>query len=224
MDIVTDEFGNFGRRISVDMGTPIKIELHGIELPLQSSIVGLENEKYLILKAPEPFNRIEHKLFPGNEMIVRYLSDGTVYAFQTKMIATIAKPVPLVFIEYPKIIQHHDLREQKRVSCHIPTRVIIGESENIGCIVDIAKAGCRCIVQRGKNPYLNPYDLDDPITLKCIFPGSKDMITVPGTVKNVKKTKRDIDLGVAFDVEMPLDSQKLIAWFISTIEDFAPRP
>jgi c-di-GMP-binding flagellar brake protein YcgR len=221
MDISNDNIDNLGTRISVEIGTPVKVELEDIEIPMQSSIVGLENDKYIIIKAPEPFKRIKHKLYTGNEMIVRYISGGTVYAFQTKVMETILKPIPLLFIEYPRIIQRHDLREQKRTNCHMPTRIIVGETENIGCIVDMAKFGCRCIVQASKNSKLIKYDLENQITMKSIFPGSKDIVCISGVIKNVKRTKAEYDLGILFTKETPVESQKIISWFISTIEEFA---
>jgi len=218
MAILQDDLSNMGRRISVEIGVPVKVELEGIEIPLQSVIVGLETDRYIIIKAPEPFQRVEHKFFKGNELIVRYISNGTVYAFQTKLMESITKPLALLFIEYPRIIQHHELREQRRLSCHVPARVILGEVENIGCILDLAVSGCRCLIQASKNPGFIPCDLDSSLTLKCIFPGSREMVTLNGTIKNLKRTKKEIDLGINFDSNLPSESKKILAWFLSAID------
>lgn len=220
MNVHYDRIDSLGQRISVEMGTPIKLEVTDIELPLQSSIVGLENEKYIIIKAPEPFKRFQHKLYAGNEVIVRYISNGTVFAFQTKLIETITTPIPLLFIEYPKIIQHHELRDQKRINCQIPARLRSHELENVGCIVDMAPTGCRCIIQSKKNSPLIKFDLEDKVIMRCIFPGSPNLISIPGIVKNVKRTTQEYDLGVYFSRDISFESQKIIAWFISTIEKF----
>jgi len=88
MNIHEDSLSAMGKRVAVELGTKIKLEFEGVEIPLQSSMIGLEHDNYIILKTPEPFQRIEHKIFPGSELIVRYLSSGTVYAFQTRIIAT----------------------------------------------------------------------------------------------------------------------------------------
>lgn len=220
MDLKYDRIGNLGQRISVEIGTAVKIEVQDIELPLQSSIVGLENEKYIIIKAPEPFKRIQHKLYSGNELIVRYISNGTVFAFQSKIIETITSPLPLLFINYPQIIQHYELRDQKRINCQIPARVVVNEIENVGCIIDMASSGCRCIIQSKKNPAQIKFDLEDKIILKCIFPGSKELIGLSGIVKNVKRTSQEYDLGICFSNDISFDSQKVLAWFVATIEKF----
>jgi len=221
MDIRTDDIINLGRRISAELGTTIKIELEDIELPLQSSIVGMENERYIIIKAPEPFQRIRHKLYPGNEMIVRYISDGTVFAFQTRMIETIVKPIPLIFVEYPKIIQHYELRNQKRVPCHLPTRVIFEDQENIGCIVDMARTGCRLLIQAEKNPKLTKFDLENEVILESIFPGSKEVVSLDGVVKNIKRTRKEVDLGILFHGDTSDENQKTLNWFLASIDGFS---
>lgn len=218
MELHNDDIANLGRRIAVEIGTPVKVEIEGIELPLQSSIVGLEASKYIIIKTPEPLNRIEHKLFKGTGLIIRYINDGTVYAFQCNIMEIITKPLSLLFVEYPKIIQRHDLREQRRVNCHIPVQISSNSKENIGCIVDIAVSGCRCIVKGDKNPDLISCDLDAPLSLKCIIPGNKDVTTLRGKIKNLKRTRREIDIGINFDADLSKDSKKIIYWFLSTID------
>lgn len=219
MDNLPDDIANFNKRIAVEIGTPVKVELEGIEIPLQSTIVGLETNNYIIIKAPEPLPRVEHKLYKGNTLIVRYISDGTVFAFQTKLMEVINKPLALLFLEYPRIIQHHELRVQKRLPCHIPVQVILGNSENRGCILDLAINGCRCLLRSSKNPAgLVPCELENKLTLKCIIPGSKDLITLTGKIKNLKRTRKEIDLGINFDAKLPSETRKLLAWFLSTID------
>ena len=223
MDILPDDIANLGNRIAVEIGIPVKIELEGIEFALQSTIVGLETNKYLIIKAPEPFLRVEHKLYKGNDLVVRYISDGTVYAFQTRVLEIILKPLPLLFLEYPRIIQHHDLRVQKRLNCHIPVRVVLADQENIGCILDLAISGCRCLIRAAKNTTLLPCDLDNRLDLKCIIPGSKEVIKLTGIVKNLKRTRKEIDLGINFDPPPTSENRKILAWFLSTIDGLSFR-
>ena len=219
MDNLPDDIANFNKSIAVEIGTPVKVELEGIEIPLQSTIVGLENNSYIIIKAPEPLPRVEHKLFKGNNLIVRYISNGTVYAFQTGILEIISKPLALLFLEYPRIIQHHELRVQKRLLCHIPVQVILDNSENRGCILDLAVNGCRCLIRSSKNPSgLLPCDLDNRLALKCIIPGSKDQITLTGKIKNLKRTRKELDIGINFDAKLPSETRKLLAWFLSTID------
>jgi len=224
MVLPDDTLANLGNRIAVDIGTPVRVELEGIEIPVQSSIVGLEANKYIIIKTPEPLNRIEHKLFKGAGLLIRYIANGTVFAFQSTVIETITKPLSLLFVEYPRIIQRHDLREQQRMSCHIPMRINSDTEENIGCILDIAVSGCRCLLKAAKNPSLLTCTIDSTLSIRCIIPGTKEMITLRGKVKNLKRTRKEIDLGIVFDLNMPSESKKMINWFLSTIDSLVYKP
>ncbi len=218
MDTLPDDIANFEKRIILEIGKLVKVELEGIELPLQSTVIGLEANHYLIIKAPEPLVRIEHKLFKGNDLIIRYIASGTVYAFQTKILEIISKPRTLLFLEYPRIIQHHDLRVQQRLPCHIPVEVTLSNGENRGCILDLAVNGCRCLITAAKNPAgLLPCELGNKVALKCIIPGSKEMTTLTGKIKNLKRTREELDFGINFDPKLPGETKRLLAWFLSTI-------
>ena len=109
------------------------------------------------------------------------------------------------------------LRGQKRINCHIPTRIIAGEQENIGCIVDLARNGCRCIIEKSKNPDSLPLDLDEKLLLRCVFPETDEIITIAGEVKNLKRTRKELDIGVSFTDDTPVKSMKIITWFLDTI-------
>lgn len=221
MDISSTYMPDKGKNLSVEIGSTVKIELGGVDYPLQSAIVGFEEEKYIILKAPEPFRRIEHKLYPGHELIVRYICKGTVYAFQSRIIEYISSPLRLLFIEYPRIVEHHELRGQKRIICHLPAKLIANEIENVGCLIDISKNGCRFILHRNKNPHLIKLETNKEITLKCAFPGSNEVIYIAGIVQNLKRTYNEMDVGIAFTNKNSVETQKMIAWFVSAVEDLS---
>jgi len=223
MNILEQTISDMDHRVAAGTGTQVKLEFDGVEIPVHSTIVGLEHDKYIILKSPEPFQPIEHKIYPGSELILRYLTDGTVYAFQTRIIETIDSPVMLVFVEYPRIIQHHDLRDEKRLECHVPVRLIAGDRENMGCIVDLATTGCRCLVQGRRNPSPIRFSQDQPLVLKCLFPGSKNIVSLPGRVKNIKRGNREVDLGIMFAAKMPESSRRVVSWYLAAIKDFRFR-
>ncbi len=220
MKILEETISDMDHQVTAGTGTTVRLEFDGVEIPVHSAIVGLEHDHYIILKSPDPFQPLEHKIFPGSELILRYLHDGSVYAFQTRIIETIDSPVMLLFVEYPKIIQHHDLRDEKRLECHVPVRLIAGEQENMGCVVDLASSGCRCLVQGRKNPTLIRYEQGQKIVLKCLFPGSKGVVKLPGTIKNVRRNRGEVDLGILFHPTMPEGSRRVVSWYLAAIKDF----
>ena len=135
-----------GKRIFIELGTEFQIEIEGITFRLKSTLVGMELGQYLIIKTPSfpsEVGNIKQKLFPGIEIVVRYLHKGTVFGFRTQLIEAFFTPRRLLFLEYPKVIEHYDLRSNRRVECIIPAKIILKEKETEGTILDINEKGCR---------------------------------------------------------------------------------
>ncbi len=210
-----------GMKLAIEYGARLRLETPGVEMTLESRMVGMENEFLIITTPPNPQGMLDHKFFVGNEFVVRYLSHGTVYAFQTKLRAMITTPLPLLFLEYPKIVQRDELRSKKRANCMIPTVFIYKEEEKQGAIIDISITGCRCLIRDpGRGSRMIHLDTDKNVSLSCKFPGVKGQTPLSGAVRNMKKSAKEMDFGVLFNDETPRESIKLVSWYISTIENY----
>lgn len=209
---------NSGKRISLDVGTKLHLEIEGVSIPLESFMVGMEPDAYIIIKTPRPYPTIKHKLYQGNQCIVKYMFQGTVYAFQTKIIDSIASPFRLLFLEYPKIIQHRDLRDHKRIDCLIPAKVVIKKEEKQGAIVDISKRGCRVQIQIFPGDKIPSILINEEITLRAKFPGVEEELQIVGKVKNLLKSRYEMVFGIVYQ-EMSHEAQEIIARYLYTIED-----
>lgn len=203
--------------IDFGLGTQVNFKIDGVEIALTSEFVGMEEKEYLILKFPKPFRFIKNKLFPGNIITIEYLFKGTIYAFQTRLFATIDKPVKLVFLEYPKIIQRHDLRSDNRLDCFIPAKIKIGKQTFSGVIMDISPKGCRWH-SKELTDEVSILSYED-ITLICQFPGKIGELEVIGKAKNVKKSKQEKVLGFVFD-KGSIEAQKMITQYIFSAKDY----
>lgn len=207
-----------GKRVSLDIGTPIHLEIEGVSIPLESSLIGMEADNYLIIKTPRPYPTIKQKLYQGNHCIVKYLFQGTVFAFQTKIIDSIAQPVRLLFLEYPKIIQRHDLRDHRRIDCVIPTKIVAQDEEKMGAVVDVSKRGCRVHVQIYPGDKVPAIAMNDEITLLAKFPGVEGELEIRGRVRNIRKSRHEMVFGVVYQ-EIPLEAQEKIAQYLISVED-----
>ncbi len=212
---------NQGVRLALELGIRLKVEIEGVDILLESSFVGFVDE-YIIITPPSPYQQIQHKLFDGVGLVIRYFYQGTIYAFQTKLLAHNEKPVSLFFIEYPKLIQKSELRSEKRSFCYIPAVVTKGDKENQATIVDIARSGCHFTVSGKNNKRIMSFKIDDQVSLKCKFPGVKVPIEIIGVVKNIRSSRYENNVGLQFHENTADVTQKIIKWYLSTIEQFVP--
>ena len=214
-----------GKRIFIEIGAQLQIEIEGVAFRFKSSVVGIEPNEYLIIKTPiiphdAPFGSIKHKLFPGNQIAIRYLHKGTVFGFQSKLIEAISTPIRLLFVEFPDTVEHYDLRSHERIDCFLPTRIKMKDKERKGIILDITEKGCRHRIKALEGEKLPPVKIDEHITLFCQFPGIEGEHVVSGIVKNINKDKQEMALGIVFD-EITPEAQKILTHFISTAKEIS---
>jgi hypothetical protein len=208
------------KSLRVDIGTELNIKIDGVSIPLKSEFVGMEMGEYLIITFPRPFQNIKHKLFRGNLITIKYIFNGKVYAFQAKLIDTIMSPKKLLLIEYPNIIELHDLRSRKRLDCFIPTKIRQKNHEHKGAILDIDNRGCRWHTKVLMNAsLLSTLVVGQEITLVCQFPGIAGELEVIGKLKNTENINQETVLGIIFH-KGSQKVQKVIAQYIFSAEDF----
>ncbi|MFN2357542.1 MAG: flagellar brake domain-containing protein, partial [Desulfotignum sp.] len=129
--------------IYIDIGTQVYIEIDGVDFSVTSIFIGLLKNEFLIVTLPRRYRSVKTKLYPGSKMVVRYLYDGCVFAFQTTVIEILTNPIRTLALEYPKIVQQRELRIVKRNNVVIPGRVEARKTEFPIVIFDISKKGCR---------------------------------------------------------------------------------
>ena len=214
-----------GKRIYIELGTQLQIEIEGIAFRFKSELIGMESGGYLILKIPlipdeAPVGNIKHKLFPGMQIVVRYLHKGTVFGFRSQLIDAIFSPQRLLFLKYPQIVERYDLRSDKRVDCILPAILILDDLEIGGTILDINKKGCRYLSKEVRDLKSLSAQIDEDATLRCLFPGIEGERIISGNVKNIQQDRQGVSLGIQFR-EMPADIKDIIARYISTIKEFS---
>ncbi len=210
------------KHVHLEIGGLLQVEIKGIPARYQTTFIGMELYEYLIIKEPAFPRKIrvsgfKHKLFPGNEITVRYIYKGSVFGFQTKLIEALYTPKRLLFIEYPKAIEKHNLRSTKRIDCYLPAITKIKDKETQGIILDINKKGCRYMIKAAKDRKLPVVQKDDQIALRCHFPGNQDEQMVSGKVKNIKRDSQEMILGIEF-LEMTVELHSIIEQYISTVK------
>ena len=91
--------------IYIDIGTKLYLDIDGVSFSVTSIFVGMLKDEFLIITLPRRYKNIQNKLFRGNKMVVKYLFDGSVSAFQTSVIEMITNPIKALAVEYPKVVR-----------------------------------------------------------------------------------------------------------------------
>jgi c-di-GMP-binding flagellar brake protein YcgR len=167
-----------------------------------------------------PLENIRSKLSPGIQIVVRYLNKGRLIGFRAKLIEAIFTPQRLMFLEYPKTFEHHDIRSIKRVNCTLAVTMTIGNYESKGTMLDISRKGCRCLTSTTKEIKLLSIKKEEQISFRCQFPGVQDDQVVTGNIKNIKMDKQETAIGIQFQ-KMGADVKGIIDRYISSIEKFS---
>lgn len=205
--------------IYIDIGTKVYVEIEGVDFSVTSIFIGLLKDEFMIITLPKRYKSVKNKLFPSDTMVVKYLYDGSVYAFQTSVIETITKPIRALAIAYPKVVQQRELRVVKRNNVVIPARVEAKKTSFSAVVFDISKNGCR-FKYHDNIPNTSSLREGDLIRIYCQFPGVGDEVGTMACVKNIKRTQGQLTVGAKFqdptkDFLMPL------MHFLYSIEDFS---
>ncbi|HGY11295.1 MAG TPA: DUF4388 domain-containing protein [Desulfobacterales bacterium] len=208
------------KNFCLEIGIKLLIDFDDSAVSFRSKLVGIEQGKYLLLKAPGPFGRIDPDLFQVEDLIIKSLYKGTIYAFRSKLISIISEPSKLMFIEYPRKIEHHELRSHKRFKCSIVTQTEVNKEERGGVIENISIGGCLCIIETfSTDKNLLSRLLKDTLPFRCHFPGSKGEVSFRGEIKNTRKKSDEIFVGIEFiDLDSPDEVQRTIKNYIQLIE------
>ncbi len=207
----------------LEIGIKLLIDSDGLAVSFRSALVGIEHGKYLILKSPGQLGQLGQlgqDIFQAEDLIIKSLYKGTIYAFRSRLISIISKPSNLMFIEYPLQIEHHELRSHERFKCNIVTQTEINQKERGGVIENISLGGCLCIIQTFLTEDNLIQDiLNNDIPFRCHFPGSKGEVSFQGEIRNTHKKSDELIVGIKFIYpDNTNEVQKIINNYIHLIE------
>lgn len=186
-------------RLAIELGTEILVESPRVSGRLRSQLVGMASGQYLIVKAPvTPELGALHKVYPdGDELVLRYLYNGTVFGFRSLVIGAVTHPARLLFLDYPSSVDEHNIRNSPRLECFIPCRVDLGgEAQAEGTIIDISQTGCQVLL---RSDHLEAEIAQDAaVELHFFMPGKDTEHVLKGDIRRLSRDPRRVRLGVAF--------------------------
>jgi c-di-GMP-binding flagellar brake protein YcgR len=133
------------QRISIELGAQLLIDFGKTVTRVKCELIGMNVGKYLIVIVNENSANVNlhNMIFKGNQITARYIYKGVVYGFQSSITHITFNPDKLIFIAYPNKVEEKNVRGLQRVECNFPARVLLGDEQYNGIVVDISKAGCK---------------------------------------------------------------------------------
>ncbi len=205
---------NKSEGIYIDIGTDVYLEIQGVTFSVTSVFIGLLKDEFMLITLPKKYKSVQSKLYPGNKMVVKYLYEGSVFAFQSSVIEMITTPIRALALEYPKVVQKRELRRNRRRQVVIPGRVEAKKMSFPVMVSDISKVGCQFVFQHNIT-----FREGDALRLYCNFPGCSGEVGSLAFVRNIRRESGTLSIGAKFKDSTDEFITPLLH-FIFSIEDF----
>lgn len=189
-----------GKRVSIDMGTDVLMQINGVAGRLPSVFIGMEANRYMIFKVPRAQVSLSSKLTKGSGVVVRYRFQGRIYGFQSIILGTVSEPYGLMFLNAPNVVEEHNLRTKQRIDCYFPCAVEMEEKQEPGVVVNISLSGCRCIFSalRSSREMLASIR-DKPVKLILQMSEGGASLHVPGRILSAQQFHGALSAGIRFE-------------------------
>lgn len=188
-----------GQRLNLEIGTRMMVSFPGLDDPLKSVFVGMEPGSYLILRFPVGGVLHDH-LYEGNSAVVKYVSYGNVYGFQTQVVGYIFKKnLRLVVFNYPPTIEIYELRKEERIDVYIPAEMADGTNRYHGFILDLSPSGCRFALGEAADEVPDSVMTGRRVNLSVQLLGWEGKHDIVCLVRNVHHEMSMLSLGLGFE-------------------------
>ncbi|WP_198007225.1 PilZ domain-containing protein [Nitrococcus mobilis] len=190
--------------LAVTAGRVVNIQRVGERARVRAEVLGAVPDAYIALREAcgSPESQVLRLLSLRVEdlLILRFLREGVVYGFRTAVSRLVTDPEYLVFVHYPRLVEHVSVRREPRTTCRMPCLVAYdGSGQQPGLMLDVSTAGCR-IVGRFEREKASP-SAGCPVTVTLALPGQTEPFQALGVVRRLDREGADWALGIAFDHE-----------------------
>jgi c-di-GMP-binding flagellar brake protein YcgR len=178
-------------------GLPVVLE--SAEIPktkLTSYIRGVKDQDYLIIDHP----KLNGRLVPMSEdssCIVRFIHQGKVIGFRSKVESTLLRPRALIFLQFPEEIETAKLRKSDRYPvqleawCATEKRNGRPPTDHRDHVLNISQGGCMVAVR-------DDYPMGGKVYLTVLLPELPPVNDLPTIVKRSVRKKDFFEIGLEF--------------------------
>lgn len=178
-------------------GTQFVLETKSYPERFATRFIGGLRGQYFLCKTPSiaEYPTTLERLYKGEELIVRFLSRGKAWAFASKVLGRIAKPQPLLFLEFPKAVDSYNLRSSKRIVCYFPVTALINGASPDGVILDLSETGCRLTAPVS----VTDLHIGDQIGIDCPVFKATGKNRIIAKIQRITQANGTPELGLAFE-------------------------
>jgi len=177
---------------------------------LITEYIGKLNGQAVIVSAPPlPGRHSWRDIDQGTPISLRVLTGRSAYSFESQLLRFVALPVPVLFLRYPSVVRHQQVRSRVRVRTRLKAVALLKDGTRMSVSVDnISGDGCGIDTDMVLGEIGTSFDLLFRIELR----GQGYTLTLPALIRNTRVRKGRRITGVAFAHEnAPMDSSLLFA-------------
>jgi len=152
---------------------------------------------YIIIALPKTED-LKDQFFRERKIVLRYMTGGTIFGFESNVIALNLQPVRLLFLTYPQKIQSCEIRKYSRYDCTYYSRLHISGLNYQGMITNISMGGCQFVMNQPGDQEAAIVKVGDSVNLNFHPLGGKPIEALAGGVRNIKHLDNRIDIGIGF--------------------------
>lgn len=185
-----------GVKLDISPGKEVILRIPGHDHSYRGTIIGLDPYDYIIAKVRLP-SSLRKSLKLGGEVVLKYVNQGTIYGFKAHVHNAISSPAPLIFFDYPDIIEKIPLRRTPRTKSNIDGILHTTDDEIECMIVNVSETGCKISTHAGTKGAIKNTQVDDALIVAMNL-GSLGELKVAVAVKNIQQEKGIISFGCMF--------------------------
>ena len=206
-------------KLELEQGTVMMTKFSRSADTMKARYIGMEKGAFIILRYPSGVGIHDH-LYEGNDVVVKFISNGTVYGFQSKVLGYMYKKgLILVVLHYPQSLETHLLRNETRVDYVAPAEISVGGTKIQGFTQDISLSGGRFSYE--VSPEVPEFDFNEirDISLSLQVIGLEGARQVSCEVKSATPEGSFVSLGLKF-TDMDEETAQALGQYINQVALF----
>lgn len=195
------------------VGTKVQISSQDGKIRFLTSLVGVHDQDVIVAHLPTaeelsekcgcsqiPLQWYEAFFKVKQELILRLVDKGIVYAFETSVMEVAGSKSRMIMLNYPAKVYQQELRKEPRYPCTLLAQVHCRNEQFEGLVKDVSSGGCQIRLQDpdAKAKVMQMKDSGCFVTFEILFPNHSTYFVFKGDLISVIALQCGLRLGIAF--------------------------